>query len=229
MDATASARAGSQGGDASVSGNGARNDTAPKASSHGPCGARTPAVGNPVEMCADGEVVWSWRPKSGAKLGGCVSRQPARAPDIRQVTGAIELVSPGRARRKPLKPSAQGRPSVGFTCDPPVRMSLHTGCGCRQAPGLPCALTCGKGSSQLKLGHVAPREREPASARLSPSSAPGRIYVASSGINPVYAEKIRSSTGPFTFPARIDFAAPGDCANHRSRFDENYNDYRQAF
>jgi len=127
VDATASARAGSQGGNASASGNGARNDTAPKASSHGPCGARTPAVGSPVEMCADGEVVWSWRPKSGAKLGGCVSRQPARALDIRQVTGAIELVSPGRARRKPLKPSAQGRPSAGFTCDPPVRMSLHTG------------------------------------------------------------------------------------------------------
>ena len=127
VDATASARAGSQSGMLPVSGNRARNDTMPKASSHGPCSARTPAAGNPVEMCADGEVVWSWRPKSGAKLGGCVLRQPARTLDIRQVTGAIELVSPGRARRKPLKPSAQGRPSAGFTCDPPVRMSLHTG------------------------------------------------------------------------------------------------------
>jgi hypothetical protein len=36
-----------------------RNDTALKASSHGFDGERTPAVGGPAKMCADGEVVWS--------------------------------------------------------------------------------------------------------------------------------------------------------------------------
>jgi hypothetical protein len=39
------------------------HDTTLTASSHGLDGEHTPAVEGPAEMCADGEVVWSWRPK----------------------------------------------------------------------------------------------------------------------------------------------------------------------
>src|SRR5215831_5798033 len=40
-----------------------RDDTALTASSHGFRGERTPAFEGPAKMCADGQVVWSWRPK----------------------------------------------------------------------------------------------------------------------------------------------------------------------
>src|SRR5215468_11215490 len=43
---------------------------------------------------ADGEVVWSWRRDPGATL----------ARSIALTTGARKAASPGRARRKPLKP-----------------------------------------------------------------------------------------------------------------------------
>jgi len=45
-------------------------------------------------MMADGEVVWSWRPKAGAKLA-----------DSSASDGDNKAWSPRRARRKPLKPS----------------------------------------------------------------------------------------------------------------------------
>ena len=45
---------------------------------------------------ADGEVVWSWRPKAGAKFADALHG----AGD-----GGKKAWSPGRARRKPLKPS----------------------------------------------------------------------------------------------------------------------------
>ena len=45
---------------------------------------------------ADGEVVWSWRPKAGAKFADALHC----AGD-----GGKKAWSPGRARRKPLKPS----------------------------------------------------------------------------------------------------------------------------
>jgi len=44
-------------------------------------------------VCADGEVVWFWRPDAGAKLA-------ERSAD----DGGKQARSPGRARRKPLKP-----------------------------------------------------------------------------------------------------------------------------
>src|SRR5262245_25489911 len=45
-------------------------------------------------LLADGEVVWSWRRDPGATLPRSIA--PA--------TGAKKAASPGRARRKPLKP-----------------------------------------------------------------------------------------------------------------------------
>ena len=54
---------------------------------------------------ADGEVVWFWRPDAGAKVAG-----PVPADD-----GGKQARSPGRARRKPLKPSACGNAGL-FRC-----------------------------------------------------------------------------------------------------------------
>ena len=55
------------------------------------------------ERCeADGEAVWSRRPDAGVKL--------ATMPGIAPVMVTTKPGSPGRARRKPLKPIAQGVP-----------------------------------------------------------------------------------------------------------------------
>jgi hypothetical protein len=80
-------------------------------------------------MCADGEVVWSWRPKLASSLAETFhANRRETSQQTGKATGAMELVSPRRARRKPLKPSAQGRPGCpGFTCGPPVRVLSHTG------------------------------------------------------------------------------------------------------
>jgi len=51
---------------------------------------------------ADGEVVSFWRPDAGVKLAAML---PHRAND-----GDKKARSPGRARRKPLKPFARGMP-----------------------------------------------------------------------------------------------------------------------
>jgi hypothetical protein len=49
---------------------------------------------------ADGEGVWSWRPLAGAKS----------ADDDQRTTVTEKSWTPGRARRKPLKPIARGMP-----------------------------------------------------------------------------------------------------------------------
>src|SRR5437667_1071818 len=46
--------------------------------------------------CADGEVVWFWRSDAGAKVVKTLSRLTG--------DGGNQAWSPGRARRKPLKP-----------------------------------------------------------------------------------------------------------------------------
>jgi len=55
---------------------------------------------------ADGEDVWFWRPKAGVKFAGC---EPAS-------DGDNNAWSPGRARRKPLKPSRRECRWWGCTC-----------------------------------------------------------------------------------------------------------------
>ncbi|SDJ24006.1 hypothetical protein SAMN05216338_104384 [Bradyrhizobium sp. Rc2d] len=95
--------------------------------------------------------------------GVCASRlavmwrpDRARASAICKTTGAIVHRSPGRARRTPLKPSAQGRPGVRPTRGPPWRTDMRV----PPAPGLPCALRLPKGDEiKARLGRNAPRER----------------------------------------------------------------------
>ena len=64
------------------------------------------------------------------------------APLIRETTVTKRNSSPGRARRKPLKPFACG--NAGCSGDPVVTtvclLPMHTGCGCHHAPGIPHAL-----------------------------------------------------------------------------------------
>jgi hypothetical protein len=69
-------------------------------------------------------------------------RQVARN-DLRG-DGDKKARSPGRARRKPLKPFVQGMPDCFWhACGDYARMLPSfriRGCGCGQAPGIPCAL-----------------------------------------------------------------------------------------
>ncbi len=99
-------------------------------------------------VCASSPAVM-WRPDR------------ARASVICKTTGAIVHRSPGRARRTPLKPSAQGRPGVRPTRGPPrVHSSWRTDMRVPPAPGLPCALWLPKGDEiKARLGRNAPRER----------------------------------------------------------------------
>ena len=53
-------------------------------------------------VIVDGEVVWSWHPDADAKLATMLAH---RAGD-----GGKKARSPRRARRKPLKPFARGKP-----------------------------------------------------------------------------------------------------------------------
>ncbi|TCU68578.1 hypothetical protein EDE08_10916 [Bradyrhizobium sp. R2.2-H] len=105
---------------------------------------------------------------SGVKACGDAAAQPgARIRESRKATGAIVQRSPRRARRTPLKPSAQGRPGdrqhlwstpCAFPC---TRTRVPP------APGLPCALRQSKGASnEAKLGRNPPREGKRASAIL---------------------------------------------------------------
>ncbi len=63
---------------------------------------------------------------------------------ISQVTGARKPDSPGRARRKPLKPIAQetpGCPAKPVVTESRVLFYFRTrGCGCGLTPGVSCAL-----------------------------------------------------------------------------------------
>src|SRR5690348_15069721 len=63
------------------------------------CDGRESGVGR-TSARTDGEVVWSWRPDAGVKLRGYDPRGD----------GSKKARFPGRARRTPLKPIAQGRP-----------------------------------------------------------------------------------------------------------------------
>ncbi|MHC2279443.1 hypothetical protein ACVME8_006086 [Bradyrhizobium diazoefficiens] len=88
-----------------------------------------------------------------------------RASAIREATGAIVHRSPGRARRTPLKPFAQGRP--GDPARPVVHpVCIFCGartCGCQPAPGLPCALVSTRAREKQNSGDI---RREKAMACL---------------------------------------------------------------
>src|ERR1035438_1375884 len=78
---------------------------------------------------ADGEGVWSWRPDAGAKF--------LRSKLLRD-DGGKRARSPGRARRKPLKPSRREgrmiRPHL-WLCR--VLPFMHAERGCALAPAVP--------------------------------------------------------------------------------------------
>ena len=64
------------------------------------CGGRG-GVEKTSDAAADGEIVWSWRSDAGAKVA-----------ELSANDGGNQAWSPGRARSKPLKPFAQGRPGI---------------------------------------------------------------------------------------------------------------------
>src|ERR1700727_81710 len=72
--------------------------------------------------------------------------------------GGKKARSPGRARSKPLKPFAQGRP--GHSGEPVVTNSYafylwHTRLRVHQAPGFPCALSSRARMIKARAGDVA--------------------------------------------------------------------------
>ncbi len=80
-------------------------------------------------MIADGEIVWSWRPKAGATF-----REMTRG------NGDNKAWSPGRSRIS-RNTIAQGRPGVpARTCGSAACFFSARGPWVRRAPGLPCAL-----------------------------------------------------------------------------------------
>jgi len=78
-----------------------------------------------------------------------------------QGDGDKKARSPGRSRRKPLKPIARGMPDCLWrTCGDYTRMLFysHTRLWVRGAPGIPCALSDPRGTDFVKLGRISRRE-----------------------------------------------------------------------
>jgi hypothetical protein len=121
----------------------ARYDTALTAFLFGLDGERTPAVGDcgrerarTEKSCGPDARGLCVKSCGDVAANRCAHQSSARA------TGAIVHRSPRRARRTPLKPSAQGRPGDRHTCRPPrARSPAHAGLWVPPAPGLPCALS----------------------------------------------------------------------------------------
>src|SRR5437016_246327 len=97
---------------------------------------------------ADGEVVWSWRSDAGAKVAESSAND-----------GGNQAWSPRRARRKPLKPFAQGMPAVAVCPWLLTRvLFLRTrGLGCNAHPAFPAP-----SSRDLNSTPRAQSRREPA-------------------------------------------------------------------
>jgi hypothetical protein len=88
---------------------------------------------------ADGEIVWSWRPKAGVTF--C---------EMTQGNGDNKVWSPGRSRIS-RKTIAQGRPVVpARTCGSAACFFSARGPWVRRAPGLPCALFFERGWNGTK-------------------------------------------------------------------------------
>jgi hypothetical protein len=101
-------------------------------------------------VCADGEVVWSWRFDAGAKVVKTLSRLAGDGGNQAMVT---------RARRTPLKPSRREcRVSSAEPVVLPRAFLLHADHGCQPVPGLPCALSLSEGPAFAKLGRRRRRE-----------------------------------------------------------------------
>jgi hypothetical protein len=94
--------------------------------------------------------VWSWRPDAGAKL----LRKRFRESD-----GGKRARSPGRARRKPLKPLRREGRLIRHTCgDYRVLPTLHAGRGCTGHPVFPApSLFLGGQRSGILRAQFVPR------------------------------------------------------------------------
>ena len=125
-------------------------------------------------VCADGEVVWSWRSDAGAKVVKTLSRLTG--------DGGTQAWSPRRARRKPLKPlRREGRLFGSYLWFLPRAFHSHGGHGCGQHPAFPAPSLNREGESFAKLGRAsaarlracalnAVAKGKPACARFRPRS-----------------------------------------------------------
>jgi len=113
------------------------------------CGGRGRAKTSGAD--ADGEVVWSWRLDADVKF---------LRSKLRKGDGDKKARSPGRSRRKPLKPFACGNAGcfgVLVVTNARVFYTPRAAAGAL-APGIPHAL-CWRGSSTQRPGRLAPRDR----------------------------------------------------------------------
>ena len=134
------------------------NDTALAASSHGLDGEHTPAVENPAETCADGEVVWSWRPMLASSPAEAVHANRRERHKHPRGDGGKRVRLTGEITKQPLKPSRrEGRAVPAQPVVQPCAFPLRTDRGCQPAPGLPCALFLGEGEvfRKTRAHHVA--------------------------------------------------------------------------
>jgi hypothetical protein len=100
------------------------------------------------DIKADGEVVWSWRPLAGVKLATMLCIAP--------MTVTEKSWTPGRARRKPLKPSRRECRRKRRTCGDYARVLFpfaREAMGAICVPGIPCALCLFEGSLH-QLGRI---------------------------------------------------------------------------
>src|SRR6202011_1811347 len=103
---------------------------------------------------ADGKAVWSWRPDAGVKfLGSKLLRHD----------GGKQARSPGRARRKPLKPlRGECRAYSGVTVVTNARAYYQytRGCGRIGRPAFPAPSDREGGTFRQKLARNMRRDRE---------------------------------------------------------------------
>jgi hypothetical protein len=102
--------------------------------------------------------VWSWRPLAGVKLATMLCIAP--------MTVTKKSWTPGRARRKPLKPlrgESRAEPvNLWWTYSYAFSFCMR-GCGCIRASGFPCALcfqgtTCLQDSGSSRRGNTGARQ-----------------------------------------------------------------------
>jgi hypothetical protein len=122
------------------------------------CGGRTSPsaiLARTNGVCADGEVVWSWRSEAGAKVVKTLARLTG--------DGGNQAMVTEESAKETVKPTAQGRPVVRLVPVVPAPcISFARGPWVRPAPGLPCALLESRG--QIVCKARARQCREAASA-----------------------------------------------------------------
>src|SRR6266567_9141541 len=121
-------------------------------------------------LAAYGEVVWSSRPDAGVKFAEFESAQPGLDKNISVGDGGKRARSPGRARRKPLKPLRAGTSGdSGVLVVTRVR-SITTKCtrgrGCNGHPAFP---TPSLGESFINGSGASRREGEGVSKTIATS------------------------------------------------------------